>query len=92
MLAILEIERVTKRFPEQSGNGTLCVFQDVSFQTEAGEFVTMVGHSGCGKSTILNIIAGLDKASEGHVMLEGQRIRKPGLDRMVVFQSFALIP
>ena len=83
---------MTKRFPEQSGKGTLCVFQDVSFQIEAGEFVTMVGHSGCGKSTILNIIAGLDKASEGYVMLEGQRIRKPGLDRMVVFQSFALIP
>lgn len=52
----------------------------------------MIGHSGCGKSTLLNIIAGFDRPSEGGVILEGTEVTKPGLDRMVVFQSFALMP
>ncbi len=52
----------------------------------------MVGHSGCGKSTMLNIIAGLETASRGGIVLEGREIRGPGIDRMVVFQNFSLMP
>jgi nitrate/nitrite transport system ATP-binding protein len=56
------------------------------------EFVAVLGHSGCGKSTLLNIIAGIDYASKGYVLLDGKEITGPGLDRMVVFQNFALMP
>src|SRR5262249_51234131 len=68
------------------------VFRDVAFGLAQGEFVTMVGHSGCGKSTLLNIIAGLERPSAGGVVLEGREIEGPGIDRMVVFQNFALMP
>jgi len=52
----------------------------------------MVGHSGCGKSTLLNIIAGLEKATSGSIILDGKELDQPGLDRMVVFQNFSLLP
>jgi len=90
--AFLQIDHVTKFFPDPDGAGQVCVFRDVAFSVEEGEFLTMVGHSGCGKSTILNIIAGLETASEGGVVLEGREIRGPGMDRMVVFQNFSLMP
>ena len=79
MGAFLEISNVTKYFPDPSGKGMQCIFKDIFFEIEQGTFVTMVGHSGCGKSTILNII-------------DGKEIDSPGLDRKVVFQNFALMP
>ncbi len=91
-MSYLEIDHVTKFFPATEGGGEVCVFRDVSFKIEQGEFVTMVGHSGCGKSTLLNIIAGLERPSAGGVVLEGREIRRPGMDRMVVFQNFSLMP
>src|SRR6266545_6403164 len=91
-MAFLELDHVTKFFPNPDGTGEVCVFRDVAFGVERGEFLTMVGHSGCGKSTILNIIAGLETASQGGVVLEGREIRGPGMDRMVVFQNFSLMP
>src|SRR5256712_7469327 len=91
-MAFLEIDHATKFFPDPDGRGQLCVFRDVAFGVERGEFVTMVGHSGCGKSTLLSIIAGLETASLGGVVLEGREISGPGMDRMVVFQNFSLMP
>src|SRR5215470_4882424 len=91
-MAFLAIDHVTKFFPDPDGTGEVCVFRDVAFGVERGEFLTMVGHSGCGKSTILNIIAGLETASLGGVVLEGREIGGPGMDRMVVFQNFSLMP
>lgn len=91
-MALLEIDHVSKSFPNPDGAGQVCVFRDVAFGIERGEFLTMVGHSGCGKSTLLNIIAGLESASEGGVVLEGREIRGAGMDRMVVFQNFSLMP
>ena len=88
----LEIDHVTKHFPSPGGRGEICVFRDVAFGLGQGEFLTMVGHSGCGKSTLLNIIAGLERPSAGGVVLEGREIDGPGIDRMVVFQNFALMP
>src|SRR5262245_39915771 len=69
-----------------------CVFKDVNLRLEKGQFVTLIGHSGCGKSTLLNIVAGFEQASTGGVILDGREVTSPGLDRMVVFQSFALMP
>jgi nitrate/nitrite transport system ATP-binding protein len=57
-----------------------------------GEFVSIIGHSGCGKSTVLNILSGLDKASAGGIVLEGREINEPGPDRMLVFQNHSLLP
>jgi len=91
-VAFLEIDHVTKNFPAHDGPGEVCVFREVAFSIAQGEFVTMVGHSGCGKSTLLNIIAGLERASGGGVVLEGREITQPGIDRMVVFQNFSLMP
>jgi len=68
------------------------VFEDVNFGIERGEFVCIIGHSGCGKTTILNILAGLDAASSGHAFMEGREIAGPSLDRGVVFQGHALLP
>ncbi|HEX9126391.1 MAG TPA: ABC transporter ATP-binding protein [Methylomirabilota bacterium] len=91
-MAFLDIDHVSKFFPDPGGAGQVCVFRDVDFGVEHGEFLTMVGHSGCGKSTLLNIIAGLEAASLGGVVLEGREIAGPGMDRMVVFQNFSLMP
>jgi nitrate/nitrite transport system ATP-binding protein len=91
-MSLLKIDHVTKYFPGANGSGDLCVFKDVHFRIEQGEFVTMVGHSGCGKSTLLNIIAGLETATKGGIILDGKEITVPGLDRMVVFQNFSLMP
>ena len=91
-MTFLEIDHVSKSFPAPDGRGELRVFRDVAFGLGEGEFLTMVGHSGCGKSTLLNIIAGLEKASEGGVVLQGREVTAPGIDRMVVFQNFALMP
>ena len=91
-MAHLEIDHVTKHFPTPDGRGRLCVFRDVTLGLEAGEFVTMVGHSGCGKSTLLNIVAGLESPSAGGIVLEGREVTRPGIDRMVVFQNFSLMP
>jgi nitrate/nitrite transport system ATP-binding protein len=88
----LEIDHVTKHFPAPDGGRPVCVFSDVAFGLARGEFLTMVGHSGCGKSTLLNIVAGLERPTAGGVVLEGREITGPGLDRMVVFQNFALMP
>jgi len=68
------------------------VFAGVDFGIARGEFVCVIGHSGCGKTTILNVLAGLDRASAGHVFMGGREIAGPGLDRGVVFQGHALMP
>ncbi|HEV8441480.1 MAG TPA: ABC transporter ATP-binding protein [Methylomirabilota bacterium] len=91
-MAYLEIDHLSKVFPNPGGAGQVSVFRDVAFGIERGEFLTMVGHSGCGKSTLLNIIAGLETATTGGVVLEGREIRGAGMDRMVVFQNFSLMP
>jgi nitrate/nitrite transport system ATP-binding protein len=95
-MSFLKIDRVTKRFPvtESRANGaeTFVVFRDVELDIAKGEFVSMIGHSGCGKSTLLDIVAGFEHATEGRVVLDGKTISRPGLDRMVVFQNFALMP
>ncbi|MFZ3126204.1 MAG: ABC transporter ATP-binding protein [Acidovorax sp.] len=83
----LQIERLSKAYVP-----TKPVFTDLSFALDKGEFVCIIGHSGCGKTTILNVLAGLDTATSGNVIMDGHEISGPSLDRGVVFQSHALMP
>ncbi|WP_448570266.1 nitrate ABC transporter ATP-binding protein [Trichothermofontia sp.] len=91
MVAFLEIDHVDKIFPLADG-GRYVAIANVSFKINQGEFVSLIGHSGCGKSTLLNMVAGLEQPTVGGVILEGREVRKPGPDRMVVFQNYSLLP
>ena len=91
MSSFLSIEKLTQRFPDGAG-GELTVFENASFGVEKGEFVVILGHSGCGKSTIMNILAGLADPTSGVVKMDGTLVRGPSLDRGVVFQNYSLLP
>jgi nitrate/nitrite transport system ATP-binding protein len=84
----LKIEGLAKTYP---GN-TEPVFDGVNINIARGEFVCIIGHSGCGKTTILNVLAGLESASSGHVFMDGREVAGPSLERGVVFQGHALMP
>ena len=88
----LNAQGLTKRYPAPRGGEPLTVFENVTFGLRKSEFVCVIGHSGCGKSTILNILAGLDKASDGVVLMDDREITGPGLERGVVFQNYSLLP
>src|SRR5438034_8577269 len=87
----ISIEGIGKRFPAPGGGATT-VFEDLWLAMARGEFTCVIGHSGCGKTTVLNILAGLDAPSEGAVIVDHQAIEGPSLDRAVIFQSHALLP
>ncbi len=88
----LQVENLSKRFPVKGRNEALTVFENVSFGIDRGEFVCIIGHSGCGKSTIMNTLSGLDEPSEGGVIMDGREISGPSLERGVVFQNYSLLP
>ena len=88
---LIKIEGIAKRFTGRDGAATT-VFEDLHFNIDQGEFVCLIGHSGCGKTTILNVLAGLEPASAGYVFVGGREINGPSLDRAVIFQSHALMP
>jgi nitrate/nitrite transport system ATP-binding protein len=87
---LISIDGVAKRFPGAKGETT--VFEDLWLRIDRGEFVCVIGHSGCGKTTLLNILAGLDTPSEGAILVGGKEISGPSLDRAVIFQGHALLP
>ncbi len=87
MQGFLKIEGLSRSF-----NPAKPVFADVSFSLDRGEFVCIIGHSGCGKTTILNVLAGLDTATSGLVFMDGREVAGPSLERGVVFQGHALMP
>jgi nitrate/nitrite transport system ATP-binding protein len=84
--AYVSVEGIARRYPGAT------IFEDLWFDIRRGEFVCLVGHSGCGKTTVLNILAGLTAPSEGTVIMDGQEITGPSLDRAVIFQGHALMP
>ncbi|MFK7975188.1 MAG: ABC transporter ATP-binding protein [Halioglobus sp.] len=86
----VSIEQLSKIY--SSPTDETVVFENVNCGIDKGEFVCIIGHSGCGKSTILNVLAGLDTPSDGCVIMDGQEIIGPSLDRGVVFQNYSLLP
>lgn len=84
----LKVEGLGKVYPGSPEH----VFDAVNFCIHQGEFVCIIGHSGCGKTTILNVLAGLESATMGHVFMDNREVAGPSLDRGVVFQGHALMP
>jgi ABC-type nitrate/sulfonate/bicarbonate transport system ATPase subunit len=90
MTAPLELTGLTKVFPTPTG--PFIAVKDVNATIEAGEFVAILGHSGCGKSTVLSMLAGLEQATYGGVVIDGKQVTGPGAERAIVFQSPCLLP
>ena len=88
---LISIEALARRYPKHGG-GETAVFENLWLPIEKGEFVCLIGHSGCGKTTILNVLAGLDRPSDGVVIVDGREISGPSLDRAVIFQGHSLLP
>lgn len=86
----LNIDHISMAFA--TPDGPYVAIQDVDLEMQQGEFVSLIGHSGCGKSTVLNVVAGLHKATSGGVVLDGKEVNEPGSERAVVFQNHSLLP
>jgi nitrate/nitrite transport system ATP-binding protein len=84
------LENVNMRFVTKKG--TFDALKNINLNIQQGEFVSIIGHSGCGKSTVLNLIAGLLQPTSGHLFCAGREIAKPGPERAVVFQNHSLLP
>ncbi|TVP86039.1 MAG: ABC transporter ATP-binding protein [Thioalkalivibrio sp.] len=91
-LHFIEVENLARRFPQPGRKPPVTVFEHVNFNIEKGEFICIIGHSGCGKSTILNVLAGLDSPSEGEFVMDGKEVSGPSRDRGVIFQNHSLLP
>jgi nitrate ABC transporter ATP-binding subunit len=76
----------------ETRQGPFEALREINLQVDKGEFLCVIGHSGCGKSTLLNMVSGFLNPSHGSVTLQGERIERPGPDRMVVFQNYSLLP
>ncbi|WP_346839267.1 ABC transporter ATP-binding protein [Microbulbifer sp. SAOS-129_SWC] len=90
MSYLLDISHIDMEFP--APGGSFCALRDINLQIRHGEFVSLIGHSGCGKSTVLNVVAGLYRATRGGVILDGREVTEPGPERAVVFQNHSLLP
>ncbi|TCJ11544.1 ABC transporter ATP-binding protein [Parasulfuritortus cantonensis] len=90
MSAYLDLQNIDMTF--NTAKGTFNALKDVNLKVQKGEFLALIGHSGCGKSTVLNIVAGLLDASAGVALLKDKEIRGPGPNRAVVFQNHSLLP
>lgn len=88
--SFLDISQISIEFP--TPQGPFKALDKVDLKIQQGEFISLIGHSGCGKSTVLNIVAGLYEATEGGVILKGKEVNEPGPERAVVFQNHSLLP
>ncbi|MGJ8692270.1 MAG: ABC transporter ATP-binding protein [Thalassotalea sp.] len=90
MSTLLNISKIDMVFPTPKGDFT--ALKNVDLQIKKGEFISLIGHSGCGKSTVLNVVAGLYQATKGGVLLNNKEVTEPGPERAVVFQNHSLLP
>jgi nitrate/nitrite transport system ATP-binding protein len=87
---LLDLTQLGMRFPTPQGE--FVALKNVSLQIQKGEFISLIGHSGCGKSTVLNLVAGLHFPTDGGVIVDGREVDGPGPERAVVFQNHSLLP
>ena len=94
-MSYIEVKHLNKDFQRKAADGTqetIHVLNDVSFNIEKGEFICLLGFSGCGKSTILNILAGFEKPTSGNVLIDGKEVEKPSPKNITIFQNYGLLP
>lgn len=91
-MATLVVDRASKVYHLERPRTTTCAIREVSFMVRDGEFVSLLGHSGCGKTTLLNMIAGFEQPTGGRLTIDGESIGAPGWKKAVVFQEYALFP
>ncbi|MEY4111972.1 MAG: hypothetical protein RL082_473 [Pseudomonadota bacterium] len=91
-MSALKVENVSKIFPAANKSAAVQALQNVSLDVNTNEFVSILGHSGCGKTTLLNLIAGFEKPSSGRIECAGKEVKEPGAERAMVFQDYALFP
>ena len=91
-MSALKVENVSKIFPAINRSHAVQALQDISLEVKTNEFVSIVGHSGCGKTTLLNLIAGFEKPTSGRIECAGKEVKEPGAERAMVFQDYALFP
>jgi nitrate/nitrite transport system ATP-binding protein len=90
MVSYVKLEKIGMSF--ETKNGKFVALKDINLSIKSGEFVSVIGHSGCGKSTVMNLIAGLLNPTEGVLLVDNREISGPGPDRAVVFQNHSLLP
>ena len=91
-MSALRVENISKIFPAVNKSAAVQALQNVSLDVNTNEFVSILGHSGCGKTTLLNLIAGFEKPSSGRIECAGKEVKEPGAERAMVFQDYALFP
>lgn len=92
-MSALKVEHLSKIYPALNGQGqAVQALEDVSLEVNKNEFVSILGHSGCGKTTLLNLIAGFEVPTAGRIECAGKEVKEPGADRSMVFQDYALFP
>jgi NitT/TauT family transport system ATP-binding protein len=93
LMSALKVEHLSKIYPALNGQGqAVQALEDVSLEVNKNEFVSILGHSGCGKTTLLNLIAGFEVPTAGRIECAGKEVKEPGADRSMVFQDYALFP
>lgn len=93
MKAFLTVDNLAKQYPgKKKGDPPITIFENINFKIDKGEFVCVIGHSGCGKSTILNNLAGLDRVTQGDIKIGEKSITGPSIERGVIFQNHSLLP
>lgn len=92
MEEFLKVENISKSYPIRGENSLITIYENVNFTMDKGEFTCVIGHSGCGKSTILNNLAGLDIPSSGSIKMLGKEVYSPSLERGVIFQNHSILP
>jgi nitrate ABC transporter ATP-binding subunit len=90
MSAFLQLSQLTKTYATPKGEAV--IVRDFNLEIQKGEFICLIGHSGCGKSTVLSMVAGLNEITSGGIILAGKELDGPGPDRGIVFQSPCLLP
>jgi NitT/TauT family transport system ATP-binding protein len=93
MTVAVQVRSVSKTYPAPRADAAAVeALRDISFDVQEGEFCCLLGHSGCGKTTLLNMLAGFEQPTKGELLVAGQPVGGPGWDRTMVFQDYALFP